>query len=59
LSGFDDTIKVKPTMEYFQDKIALIAELNETLEVKTTRALELMNEMEMPTEQRQAWLDVL
>ena len=56
LSGFEN-IKVKPTMEYFQGKIALIAALDETLEVKTEKAIQLMDEMEMPKEQRQAWLD--
>ena len=57
LSGFDDMIKVKPTMEYFQDKIALIAALDEPVNVKNEKAIELMNEMNMPQDDRAAWLE--
>jgi hypothetical protein len=56
LSGFED-IKVKPTMEYFQNKIALIAALDEPLAIKMEKANHLMDELEMPSEQRQPWLD--
>jgi hypothetical protein len=56
LSGFED-IKMKPTMEYFQGKIALIAALDEPLEAKIEKANYLMDEIEMSVEDRQPWLD--
>jgi hypothetical protein len=56
LSGFEE-IKMKPTMEYFQGKIALIAALDEPLEAKIEKANHLMDEMEMSVEDRQPWLD--
>jgi hypothetical protein len=59
LVGFDPefTCSLSP-MEYFQNTIALIAEnTHSNHETKIKQAVALMNEVEMPAGERQAWLD--
>jgi hypothetical protein len=47
-------------MEYFQNNIALIAENDlATPEAKIQHAKKLMDDMGMPEEEREAWLEAL
>jgi len=54
--GFDSDIKVK-TKSDFQDAISKIASTNMELNVKIDEATKLMNEYNIPMEERQVWLD--
>ena len=59
LVGFDPefTCSLSPK-EYFQNNIALISEnIHASLEAKIQQAKALMDEIGMPEEERQAWLD--
>jgi len=58
--GFDDAFKsqVSP-MEYFQNNIAKIAENNAPLDFKIEHAKKLMDDINMPEEERGAWLEAL
>ena len=59
LVGFDPefTSSLSPK-EYFQNNIALIYEnIHASLEAKIQQAKALMDEIGMPEEERQAWLD--
>jgi hypothetical protein len=60
LVGFDDAFKsqVSP-MEYFQNNIAKIAENNAPLDFKIEHAKKLMDDINMPEEERGAWLSAL
>jgi hypothetical protein len=47
-------------MEYFQNTIALIAgNIHAPMSTKILQAKALMDEMKMPEEEREAWLDAL
>ena len=54
--GFDADIKVK-TISDFQDEISKISSMNVELNVKIDEANKLMDEYNIPMEERQAWLD--
>jgi len=61
LSGFDDDFSTQISkMEYFQNNIALIA-ANDLApqEAKIRHAVKLMNDVGMPEEEREAWLQAL
>jgi hypothetical protein len=61
LIGFDDNFKLQISpMEYFQENIAKISE-NTTapLDFKIEQAKRLMDDIRMPEDQREAWLDAL
>jgi hypothetical protein len=60
LVGFDEAFKsqVSP-MEYFQNNIAKIAENNAPLDFKIEHAKKLMDDINMPEEEREAWLSAL
>ena len=61
LNGFDDRFGSQISrMEYFQNNIALIAENDlAPREAKIQHAVKLMDEMGMPEEEREAWLEAL
>jgi hypothetical protein len=61
LTGFDDNFGPQISkMEYFQNNIALIAENDlATPEAKIQHAKKLMDDMGMPEEEREAWLEAL
>jgi hypothetical protein len=58
--GFDETFKsqVSP-MEYFQNNIAKIAENTAPMDFKIEQAKRLMDDINMPEDQRGAWLSAL
>jgi hypothetical protein len=60
LVGFDDAFKsqVSP-MEYFQNNIAKIAENTAPMDFKIEHAKKLMDDINMPEEERGAWLSAL
>lgn len=60
LVGFDETFKsqVSP-MEYFQNNIAKIAENTAPMDFKIEQAKRLMDDINMPEDQRGAWLSAL
>ena len=61
LVGFDDNFKLQISpMEYFQENIAKISENTVApLEFKIDQVKRLMDDINMPEEQRGAWLDAL
>jgi hypothetical protein len=61
LSGFDDDFSTQISkMEYFQNNIALIAANDlASQEAKIRHAVKLMNDVGMPEEEREAWLQAL
>jgi len=61
LSGFDDDFGPQISkMEYFQNNIALIAANDlATPEAKIRHAVKLMDDMGMPEQEREAWLQAL
>jgi len=58
--GFDDAFanSLSP-MEYFQNNIALISESAAPLDIRIEQAKKLMDDMNMPEEDRAPWLDAL
>ncbi len=61
LAGFDDDFQSQMSpMEYFQNNIALIAANDGvSAEFKVAQAKKLMDEVEMPEAEREAWLSAL
>lgn len=58
LAGFDDDFKSSMgPMEYFQHNMSRIAENTSPLSFKVEQATRLMDEIQMPQDQRAAWLD--
>ena len=56
--GFDEAFQPPvPVGEILQQKMAMIAGLDVTTEMKHTHALAVMNELNIPGDQRAAWLD--
>jgi hypothetical protein len=56
--GFDDAFQPPVSIgEVLQAKMAMIAGLDVATEAKHTQALAVMNELGIPAEQRQPWLD--
>jgi len=58
--GFDDAFEnsLSP-MEYFQNTIALISESAAPLDIRIEQAKKLMDDMNMPEEERAPWIDAL
>lgn len=58
--GFDDAFanSLSP-MEYFQNTIALISESAAPLDIRIEQAKKLMDDMNMPEEDRTPWIDAL
>jgi hypothetical protein len=46
-------------MEYFQNTIALISESAAPLDIRIEQAKKLMDDMNMPEEDRTPWIDAL
>ena len=60
LVGFDDNFKLQISpMEYFQENIAKISENTAPLEFKIEQAKRLMDDINMPEDQREAWISAL
>ena len=58
LVGFDETIKPpSSTKQYFQEKIASLSQKNLPTEEKIRIATELMDEVELPQDERAPWLE--
>jgi hypothetical protein len=58
LVGFDETIKPpSSTKQYFQEKIANLSRKNLPTEEKIRLATELMDEVELPQDERTPWLE--
>lgn len=60
LVGFDEQFKnnISPK-EYFQNNMALIAKSDVPLTFKIDQAKRLMDDIEMPAEEREAWLEAM
>jgi len=60
LVGFDEAFKSQMSpMEYFQNNIAKISENNAPLDFKIQHAKKLMDDINMPEEEREAWFSAL
>jgi len=58
LSGFEDDFSNNMSpMQYFQINIALISNKDAPLSFKIENAIKLMDEVQMPVDDRQVWLD--
>jgi hypothetical protein len=58
LVGFDSKfISPQGIMERFRDQISEIASKDISIEAKISETILIMNEIEMPPEDRQVWLD--
>jgi hypothetical protein len=58
LVGFDENFKPQISMqEMFQNQMANISAMPISTEAKQTLARRYMEEMKIPTEERDAWLD--
>jgi hypothetical protein len=58
LVGFDETIKPPSSnMQYFQEKIASLSQKDLSTQEKVRLATELMDEVELPQDERAPWLE--
>lgn len=59
-SGFDDQYKVTTSsLEQFQDQMASIHTMDISNTEKKAKAIQLMESLQMPEEDREVWLDAL